>query len=56
MKTIKIKDFSIEVTDDILEDYYKDLSDEQIINRIVDDVQNQTGLFMCFQDYEVEND
>ena len=56
MKTINIKEFSIEIADDILEDFYKDLSDEEMVNKIVDDVQNQTGLFMCFLDYEVKND
>ena len=56
MKTITIKDFSIEVSDEILEDNYKDLTDDELVNKIVDDVQHQTGLFMCFEDYEVEND
>jgi len=56
VKTIIIKDFSIEITDEILEDNYKDLSNDELVNKIVDDVQHQTGLFMCFENYEVEND
>ena len=56
MKIIKIKDFSIEVSDDILDDYYQNMTNDEIVNKIVDEVQHQVGIFMCFEKYEVEND
>lgn len=52
-KTIKISDFSIEIEDEIIEENYKYLSDEELVNKVVDDIQS-LGLFACFDKYEVE--
>ena len=52
MIEIKIPNFSIEIEDEIIEDNYKDLTDEELVNKVVDDIQS-LGLFACFEKYEV---
>lgn len=54
MKEIIIPNFSIEIQDEILEEYYANMTDEEIIEKIVDDMQSE-GLYACFNDYEVKN-
>lgn len=55
MKTITIPDFFIEIEDEVIEDHYKGLSDEELVNKVVDDIQS-LGLFACFEKYEVKDE
>lgn len=54
MKEIKIPNFSIEIQNDILEEYYNNMTDDEIVNKIVDEMQSN-GLYACFNYYEVKN-
>lgn len=56
MKTIKIKDFSFEISNDILDEFYKDMSNDDIVKLIVEEIQHEIGVWACFESFEVEDD